>query len=42
MDTTFNSSVIRTDVWANEIKDILQEELIGDRLVRWISEFPKQ
>lgn len=40
MDTTFNSSVIRTDVWANEIKDILQEELIGDRLVRWISEFP--
>jgi hypothetical protein len=41
MDTTFNSSVIRTDVWANEIKDILQEELIGDRLVRWISEFPE-
>lgn len=41
MDTTLNASVIRTDVWANEIKDILQEELVSDKLVRWVSpDFP--
>jgi len=40
MDTTTNSSVIRTDVWSQEIKDILQEELMLDQKVRWIQDFP--
>jgi len=41
MDTITNASVIRTDVWANEVKDILQEELVSDKLVKWVSsDFP--
>jgi len=41
MDTVTNSTAIRTDVWSQEIKDILQEELVGDMLCRWITDFPK-
>lgn len=40
LDTVNNSSLIRTNVWANEIKDVLQEELMLDSHVRWITEFP--
>ena len=40
LDTTNNSSLIRTAVWANEVKDVLQEELMMDSHVRWITEFP--
>lgn len=40
LDTVNNSSLIRTDVWANEIKDVLQEELMLDTHVRWVTEFP--
>ncbi len=40
LDTVNNSSLIRTNIWANEIKDVLQEELQLDTHVRWITEFP--
>tara|TARA_R110000824_G_C15075588_1_gene663825 strand:+ start:38 stop:970 length:933 start_codon:yes stop_codon:yes gene_type:complete len=40
LDTSNNSSLIRTNVWANEVKDVLQEELMLDSHVRWITEFP--
>ena len=40
LDTQNNSSLIRTNVWANEVKDVLQEELQLDAHVRWITEFP--
>ena len=40
LDTSNNSSLIRTNVWANEVKDVLQEELMMASHVRWITEFP--
>lgn len=40
LDTSNNSSLIRTNIWANEIKDVLQEELQMDSHVRWITSFP--
>ena len=40
LDTSNNSSLIRTNVWANEVKDVLQEELMLDSHIRWITEFP--
>tara|TARA_R110000765_G_scaffold400565_1_gene495643 strand:- start:1286 stop:2218 length:933 start_codon:yes stop_codon:yes gene_type:complete len=40
LDTSNNTSLIRTNIWANEIKDVLQEELQLDSHVRWITEFP--
>lgn len=40
LDTSNNSQLIRTNVWANEVKDVLQEELMLDSHIRWITEFP--
>lgn len=40
LDTVNNSTLIRTNIWANEVKDVLQEELQLDGHVRWITEFP--
>ena len=40
LDTVNNSSLIRSNLWAREIKDVLQEELALDRQIRWITEFP--
>lgn len=40
LDTVNNSSLVRTNLWANEIKDVLQEELMLDKHIRWITEFP--
>lgn len=40
LDTVNNSTLVRTNIWANEIKDVLQEELQMDSHVRWITEFP--
>lgn len=40
LDTENNSSLIRTNIWANEIKDVLQEELMLDKHIRWITDFP--
>jgi hypothetical protein len=38
--TTTGSNLIRSDVWSQEIKDILEDELQGMGYVRWLAEFP--
>ena len=42
LDTAWDSSnhVIREEVWAKIIQDELQEELMAQTLVDWITEFP--
>ena len=41
LDTVNNSTLIRDNIWANEVKDVLQEELMLDTHVRWVTEdFP--
>lgn len=41
LDTVNNSSLIRTQIWGNEVKDVLQEELMLDTHVRWVTgDFP--
>ena len=40
LDTSNNSHLVRTNVLANEVKDVLQEELMLDSHVRLITEFP--
>ena len=40
LDTQNNPELIRSQIWANELKDVLQEELALDTHVRWITEFP--
>ena len=40
LDTVNNASLVRSNIWANEVKDVLQEELMLDTHVRWITEFP--
>ena len=40
LDTSNNSQLVRTNLWSNEIKDVLQEELQLDKHVRWVTDFP--
>lgn len=40
LDTSNNSQLIRSNLWTNEIKDVLQEDLMLDTCVRWITDFP--
>jgi hypothetical protein len=35
-----NENLVRAELWSNEIKDVLQEKLIGDKYVRWLNGFP--
>lgn len=35
-----NNTVVRAEVWAKMIQDELQEELMGQELISWITEFP--
>lgn len=39
--TTMNTqNLIQTEVWSNQLKEILEDELIATRYVNWLSEFP--
>lgn len=39
--TTSNSSVlIRSELWSSQIKDVLLDELMAQKYVNWLSEFP--
>ena len=39
--TTANMDIAtRSEVWSNEIKEVLQDALEGQRFVRWLNEFP--
>ena len=39
--TTANSSVlIRSELWSSQLKDVLLDELMAQKYIRWLSEFP--
>lgn len=38
--TTNNSHLIRSDLWSRQIKEIFEEELMAQKYVNWISDFP--
>lgn len=38
--TTTNEHLIRSNLWSNQIKETLEDELIGTRYVDWITDFP--
>ncbi len=40
INTQTNSQLIRTNIWANETKEVLQEDLMLDKHVRWVTDFP--
>lgn len=40
-NTTANTdALIRAELWSNELKDVLQDDLMGEGLVRWLDNFP--
>lgn len=40
MNTTNANLLIRTDVWSSQLKDVLQDELMAQGYVDWLSDFP--
>lgn len=34
------TNLVRAELWSSQIKDVLQERLMGDKYVRWLSGFP--
>jgi len=38
--TTATPNLIRTDVWSNQIKEVILDDLIGTKYVKMISDFP--
>ena len=38
--TQTNEHLIRSNLWSNEIKDVLEDDLLGNRFVRMITDFP--
>lgn len=40
INNTTNSDYIRTNLWSNTVKDVLQEELQLDRFINWVTDFP--
>jgi hypothetical protein len=35
-----NENLVRSEIWSNELKDVLQERLMADGMVRWLQNFP--
>lgn len=35
-----NENLVRSEIWANELKDVLLERLMADGMVRWLQNFP--
>lgn len=35
-----STNLVRAELWSDQMKDVLQERLIGDKYVRWLSGFP--
>lgn len=35
-----NENLVRSEIWTNELKDVLQERLMADGMVRWLQNFP--
>jgi len=38
--TAVNANLVRSEIWTNELKDVLQERLMADGMVRWLQNFP--
>lgn len=38
--TAVNANLVRSELWTNELKDVLQERLMADGMVRWLQNFP--
>ena len=35
-----NENLVRSELWSSELKDVLQERLMADGMVRWMQNFP--
>ena len=35
-----SDALIRSEIWISQIKEVLEEELLGQGYVRWLDEFP--
>lgn len=35
-----NENLVRSEIWSNELKDVLQDRLMADGMVRWLQNFP--
>jgi len=35
-----NENLVRSELWSSELKDVLQERLMADGMVRWLQNFP--
>jgi hypothetical protein len=40
METSNSSALIRANLWSNELKEALQDELMAQTYVRWMTDFP--
>ena len=40
MDTGNSGHLIRSEVWSSQLKEVLEDELMGQGYVNWMSEFP--
>lgn len=40
MTTANMEALIRSEIWSNELKDVLQDELMGTNIVRFLTDFP--
>lgn len=39
--STTQGVLIRDDVWSQQIQELLQEELMGQKIVEMVTDFPK-
>ena len=40
MDTGNSGHLIRSEVWSSQLKEVLEDELMGQGYVNWMNEFP--
>jgi hypothetical protein len=40
MTTANSDALIRSEIWSNQLKDVLQDSLMASRYVKWMNEFP--
>lgn len=40
MTTNNTQALIRSELWSNQLKDVLQDDLMADGFVRWLDNFP--
>ena len=38
--TTNTTHLIRSEIWSNQLKTILEDQLFATRYIRWLSDFP--